>query len=98
VLKSVVSCVVVSWARSVLESEVYLCWGEWDSVAARGVWWGRIMAGGVFSCNFLFVKHKVTTFWLCDKLSLVLFLMLIINEPRVQFCMKTDHNPGTYYV
>jgi len=47
VLKSVVSSVVVSWARSVLESEVDLCWGEWDSVAARGVWWGRIMAGGV---------------------------------------------------
>ena len=47
VLKSVVSSVVVSWARSVLESEVDLCWGERDSEAARSVWWGRIMAGGV---------------------------------------------------
>jgi hypothetical protein len=46
VLKSIVPSVVVSWARSVLESEVDLCWCEWDSVAARGVWWGRIMAGG----------------------------------------------------
>ena len=30
-----------------LESEVSLCWGEWDSAAAMGTWWGRIMAGGV---------------------------------------------------
>ena len=34
--KSVVSSVVVSWARSVLESEVAFCWGEWDSAAVRG--------------------------------------------------------------
>ena len=27
---------VVPWARFVLESEVDLCWGEWDSVAACG--------------------------------------------------------------
>jgi hypothetical protein len=45
--KSVVSSVVVPWARSVLESEIDLCWGEWDSVAARGMCWGRIMSGGV---------------------------------------------------
>jgi len=31
----------------VLESEVALCWGEWDSAAAKVTWWGHIMAGGV---------------------------------------------------
>jgi hypothetical protein len=24
-----------------------IVWGEWDSEAARGMWWGCIMAGGV---------------------------------------------------
>jgi len=47
VRKSVLSSVVVSWVRSVLELEVAFCWGEWDIAAARGTWWGRVMAGGV---------------------------------------------------
>jgi len=35
-------------------------------------------------------------FRLCDKFSLVVVSMLIINEPLehdVQFCTKRDHNP-----
>jgi len=24
-----------------------IVWGEWDSVAVRGVWWWRVMAGRV---------------------------------------------------
>ena len=40
-------CVVVPWVKFVLESELASVLGGWDSVAARGMWWGRIMAGGV---------------------------------------------------